>query len=95
MATVSSLSCSYYHTGICYYVCFSAIEYGEIFSSLVLYCSYFQLGQYCHPQAEYFPYLVPSHSRNFIICIRQDLTRDDEILKKRNCSFFFTSDFLV
>ena len=40
-------------------------QYGEIFSSRVLYCPSLRSGQYCHPRTEYFP-ILPSQSCNNI-----------------------------
>ena len=44
-------------------------QYGEIFSSLALYCPSLRSGQYCHPRAEYFP-ILPSRSCNNIYLLR-------------------------
>ena len=40
-------------------------QYGEIFSSRVMYCPSLRSGQYCHPRTEYFP-ILPAQSCNNI-----------------------------
>ena len=44
-------------------------QYGEIFSSRLLYCPSLRSGQYCQPQTEYFP-ILPSQSCSniYLLC---------------------------
>ena len=46
-------------------------QYGEIFSSRVMYCPSLRSGQYFHPRTEYFPILPAQSCNNICILLSQ------------------------